>query len=226
MRSVACMHTYSKLADSFALFCDCLHNATLAHSLLASILFKAAAYMYIICKEFKPSRSQTSSSHHVLKPVLKWTYADLQAESGLFARNRQLAMSPAAPSCPTRGTAQGRTRQHAASPSPAVNFQQQPNKKQDMLPGSGHSPHVMPAPEACLPSHNRPLQPMQQPAPVHQGNGVRISEQAELGRGHGDAGMASRGPHMGYCLSSAQPAVGAGLWEEQTTRYASCPMPS
>jgi len=65
------MHTYSKLADSFALFCDCLHNATLAHSLLASILFKAAAYMYIICKEFKPSRSQTSSSHHVLRPYAK-----------------------------------------------------------------------------------------------------------------------------------------------------------
>ncbi len=65
---------------------------------------------------------------------------------------------------------------------------------------------------------------MQQPAPVHQSNGVRISEQAELGRGHTDAGLASRGPDMRYCLSSSQPAVGAGLWEEQTTRYASCPV--
>ncbi len=83
----------------------------------------------------------------------------------------------------------------------------------------------MPAPEACLPSDKQPLQPaMQQPAPVHQSNGVRISEQAELGRGHTDAGLASRGPDMRFCLSSPQPAVGAGLWEEQTTRYASCPV--
>ncbi len=156
--------------------------------------------------------------------MLRWKDADLQAESGLFARNRQLAMSPAAPSRPTRVTAQGRIRQHAASPSPAVNFQQQPNKKQDMLPGSGHSPNVMPAPEACLPSEKRPLQPMQQPAPVHQSDGVRISEQAELGRGHANAGLGSRGPDMRYCLSSSRPAVGAGLWEEQTTRYASCCM--
>ena len=131
-------------------------------------------------------------------------------------------MSRAAPSRPTRVTAQGRTRQHAASPNPPVDFQQQPNKKQDMMPGSGHSRIVMPAPEACLPSDKRPLQPVQQPAPVHQSNGVRISEQAELGRGPADAALASRGPDMRYCLSSSQPAVGAGLWEEQTTRYASC----
>ncbi|KAL0055424.1 hypothetical protein WJX82_000300 [Trebouxia sp. C0006] len=78
--------------------------------------------------------------------------------------------------------------------------------------------------ESGLFSRNRqldkqPLQPaMQQPAPVHQSNGVRISEQAELGRGHTDAGLASRGPDMRFCLSSPQPAVGAGLWEEQTTR--------
>ena len=139
-----------------------------------------------------------------------------------MARNRQLAVNPAAPSRPTRVTAQGRTRQCAASPSPAVSFQQQPNKKQDMLPGSGHSQNVMPAPEACLPSDTRPLQPMQQLAPVHQSNGVRVSEPAELGRSHADAGLSGRGPDMRYCLSSSQPAVGAGLWEEQTTRCASC----
>lgn len=198
--------------------------------LSATILFKAAAYNFaydfVIRKGFQPSCSETSSSHYVLRSMLRWKNADLQAESGLFARNRPLAMSPAAPSRSPRVTAQGRTRQHAASPShsPAVNFQQQPNKKQDMLPGSGHSPHVMPPPEACLPSDTRPLQPMQQPAPVHQSNGVRVSQQAELGRSHADAGSISRGPDMRYCLSSSQPAVGAGLWEEQTTRYASCPM--
>ena len=173
-----------------------------------------------------------SQSHHGLEAVkaiisldpAKMGYAALQAESGLFARNR--AMSPAAPSRLPRFIAQGRTRQHATSPSPAVSFQQQPNKKQDVLPSSGRSPHVMSAPEACLPSGKRPLQPMQQPGPgpLHQSNGVRISKQAELGRVHADAGSTSRGPDMRYCLSSSQPAVGAGLWEEQTTRYASCPM--
>ncbi|KAL0028514.1 hypothetical protein WJX77_011256 [Trebouxia sp. C0004] len=156
----------------------------------------------------------------VMKNWIRWeaTENEYEAESGLFARNRHLTVSPAAPASLTRLTAQGTTRQHAASPSPAANFQQQPNKKQDTLPGSGHSPHVMPALEACLPSDKQLVQAMQHSGPPHQSNARRISQQDELGRGHGDAGMASRGPDMRYCLSSSQPAVGAGLWEEQTTR--------
>lgn len=34
------------------------------------------------------------------------------------------------------------------------------------------------------------------------------------------SGSESRGAGVRYCLSSSEPAVGAGIWEEQTTRYA------
>ncbi|DBA67288.1 TPA: hypothetical protein ACH3X2_001593 [Trebouxia sp. C0005] len=170
-------------------------------------------------KADEPKRS-ASASPMVMKNWIRWEASENEdeAESGLYARNRQLTTSPAAPSRPIRVTAQGRTRQHAAIPSPAIDFQQPPNKKQTMLPDSGHSPHAVPASEACLPSERKPLQSMQQPPPAHQSNGVRITEQAELDTSHADAGMARRSPDMRYCLSSSQPALGAGLWEEQTTR--------
>ena len=68
-----------------------------------------------------------------------------------------------------------------------------------------------------------------QPSPVHQCHlGTAAQEGQERRRVKQEGPNVSRGfvadapgtvPAMRYCLSSSEPAHGAGIWEEQTTRY-------
>lgn len=123
---------------------------------------------------------------------------------------------------PKRPMLQSCNSQHAAPPTSAATTQQQPMHRRHTLPCSGYSAHMKAASHPCSPAVTSPVQQNKQAAPVQQSPGQMPSREPTscLGRGCSGAGRDSGAPDMRYCLSSPEPAVGAGMWEEQTTRCA------
>lgn len=82
-------------------------------------------------------------------------------------------------------------------------------------PCSGYSPPA----QLSLDSRGVPAQPLfsgpQGCAPLRGGSETGFEKGLRLG-----SDSDSRAAGVRYCLSSSEPAVGAGIWEEQTTRHA------
>ena len=89
--------------------------------------------------------------------------------------------------------------------------------KRHVMPCSGHTP---PSPLADA-SQGAPTQPVQPLFSTQSGCARSMGPEGGLDRGvRPGSGSGSRGLGVRYCLSSSEPAVGAGIWEEQTTRHA------
>ena len=144
--------------------------------------------------------------------------------SELLARSRHIATAAAAasshPAKPLRQISGGQQSAGAIT-------QPQASNRRHVMPCSGHSTGLLLSPHTCSASHEaKCVQPLQPPAPAQQGLAQQPCKRSSGqqggsgGTGEGGAAMAGRLPDMRYCLSSSEPAVGAGIWEEQTTRSA------
>lgn len=120
----------------------------------------------------------------------------------------------AATAFPSTAMAQA-TSQRAAGCQSGVRDQVTGSNIRHIMPCSGHSPSGQ-LPQA---SQGVPTQPL---FSAPQGcNPLRGGPEAVVDKGlRVHSGSESRGAGVRYCLSSSEPAVGAGIWEEQTTRYA------
>lgn len=115
---------------------------------------------------------------------------------------------------PSNAMAQA-TSQAAVGCQSVVRDQVTGNNKRHVTPCSGHSP------TGQLPQIRRGVstQPLV-PAP-HGCNPLRGGPEAVVDKGlRVGSGSDSRVAGVRYCLSSSEPAVGAGIWEQQTTRHA------
>lgn len=107
------------------------------------------------------------------------------------------------------------TSQPAAVSQSAARDQIAGSNNRHVMPCSGYSsPKQLP-----LASRGVPAQPLffapQGCTPLRGGSGTGVERGLRLGNDPD-----SRAAGVRYCLSSSEPAVGAGIWEEQTTRHA------
>ena len=136
----------------------------------------------------------------------------VQADVGPSGKGRV-----AATAFPSNAMAQA-TGQPAADCQSVARDQVTGSNKRHVMPCSGHSPSRQ-LPQA---RQGVPTQPLfsapQGSTPLRGGPEVVVDKGLRV-----DSGSDSRVAGVRYCLSSSEPAVGAGIWEEQTTRHADLP---
>lgn len=143
---------------------------------------------------------------------LYFCMAIMQADRGPSGKGKL-----AATAFPSNAMAQA-TSQPAAVSQSAARDQTASSNNRHIMPCSGYS---SPA-QVPLATRGLPTQPLfSAPVgcmPLRVGSETGVEKGLRLG---GDSD--SRAAGVRYCLSSSEPAVGAGIWEEQTTRHADLP---
>ena len=142
---------------------------------------------------------------------------DIQANLSLHGKSKQAAASPLSKVMPQPNG------QPASTAQAAVRGQMLTVHDRHVMPCSSRSP----PPAAAQPQQAKtgiPAQLVQPLFPATQGRehlckGTGQGAEQGLGFGFG-RGSDSRVASVRYSLSSSKPAVGAGIWEEQTTRFA------
>ena len=135
----------------------------------------------------------------------------LQAETPLGVKSK--LATTASPS----GAMTQVTRQTASCSQAAAREQVTLGSKRHVMPCSGHTP-PSPLADASQGASTQPVQPL---FPTQSGCARSMGPEGGLDRGvRPGSGSGSRWLGVRYCLSSSEPAVGAGIWEEQTTRHA------
>lgn len=131
----------------------------------------------------------------------------VQAELGMEGKGKAKLAATAFP-------AKAMAQVTAAYSQPAVDVHATASSKRHVMPCSGHT-------SPAQASQGVPTQPVQPLFSAPQGCTLGVGQEREVDRGvRLGSGSDSRVAGVRYCLSSSQPAVGAGIWEEQTTRHA------
>ena len=143
----------------------------------------------------------------------------VQADLSLHGRSRQ-----AATNTPARVIPQPYAQSGAAAKA-VVSDLAPSNSRRHFLPCSSRLPSAPAQQQQDGSGRTIPLQPLFASAQMRSGlsrereRGTEQESGSGLRAGLREArGSESRGARVRYCLSSPEPAVGAGIWEEQTTR--------
>ena len=145
----------------------------------------------------------------VMRSCTQFCFVLIQADLGPNGKDRL-----AATAFPSNAMAQA-TSQPAAGCQSVVKDEVNGRHKRHVMPCSGHSPSGQ-QPQAIQGVPTQPLFSGPQGCnPLRGGPEAVVDKELRIG-----SGSDSRVAGVRYCLSSSEPAVGAGIWEEQTTRYA------
>ena len=146
---------------------------------------------------------------NVIRSCTQFCIVLMQADLGPNGKDRL-----AATAFPSNAMAQA-TSQPAAGGQSVVRDQVTGSHKRHVMPCSGHSPSGQ-LPQASQRVLPQPLFSASQGCnPLRGGPEAVVDKELRIG-----SGSDSRVAGVRYCLSSSEPAVGAGIWEEQTTRHA------